>query len=358
MVCALGLPATVTAQGARISGRVTRVDAADSVPLAGQWVVLHRLAAAGSGPVDSTRTDRAGRYVFLRPPTDTAARYLVGVTHGGVAYVTGAVALGRGSLTLDPVAVFDTSGTQPVVLVQRHTLVQRRNPDGSLPVLELLVLRNPGHRTRVAADSLHPAWRGLLLPGAQEVEVGESDVSVEAVWHSGDTIEVTAPIPPGEKQIVLTYLLSAAGRDLVIPADQPTGELDLMVADTTAQVVRGPLQALGIVSFENGRYLRLEGKDLSAGAPIVIRLASRPLAPGDLWWVIVAISALALIGGFVVWRRADLAGGGLTDAEWLAAQIAALDAAPSGGDAAARQRRRDELMARLSAALENRSRES
>ena len=349
----------MTAQGVRVSGTVLRVAGADSTPLSSHWVTLHRLASTGSGPVDSTRTDRAGHYAFSWTEADTAARYVMGVSYAGVAYLTTPVGIGRRAVAVEPVLVFDSTSTQPVILSQRHTLVQPSNPDGSFPVLELLVLRNAGSRTRVAPDRGHPAWTGRVLPGALEVEVGESDVSADQVLRWGDTVAVAAPIPPGEKQIVLTYLLPGSTRDLVFPADQPTGEVDVMVADTTAVLARGPLRVVGVTSFENHRYLRFEGRDLAVGrgGGGLIRLAPRPLAPGDLWWTVVVLSALGLAAGFVRWWRADRAQGGLTDAEWIAAQIAALDAAPTDGDPAARQQRRAELMSRLAATLARQTRD-
>src|SRR5207245_11057905 len=112
-----------------------------------------------------------------------------------VAYLpSGGTLENAGHRVLETVSVFDTSSTEALSLAQRHLLVQPANPGGSSPVLELLVLRNGGRRTRVAPDSGHPSWRGALLAGALEVEVGESDVSGDAVVHGGDSIGVIAAI--------------------------------------------------------------------------------------------------------------------------------------------------------------------
>jgi len=51
-----GALATDTVTG-RVSGRVIRATVAGEMPLAGRWVVLHRIGRDGSGrPIDSTRT--------------------------------------------------------------------------------------------------------------------------------------------------------------------------------------------------------------------------------------------------------------------------------------------------------------
>ena len=190
--------------------------------------------------------------------------------------------------------------------------------------------------------------------GGLELEIGESDVSRDAVIRRGASIAVIAPIAPGEKQVVLTYLLPRNRTALTLPVDQATGELDFMVADTTATVVQGPLAALGITSFENTRFLRFEGRDVKPGAPVVIRLSRGPRTPEDFWWVVVAIAALALGATFAAWWRADRSRAGLTDAELLAAQVAVLDTAPAGAGDGERASRRAELMRRLAATLAER----
>ena len=255
--------------GVRLSGRVVKPGNGIPAPLVGAWAVLHRMGPAGSSPLDSVRTDWSGAYHFTVAGTDTTAQYVVGVQYSGVAYISGAAGPGRlSSRELDAFSVFDTSATQPVVLSQRHLLIQPANPDGTIPVLELLVLVNRGTRTRVGADSTGPTWHGRLLAGAFDVEVGEGDVGRDAVTHEGDAISVIAPLTPGEKQIVLTYVLPRKLAEVILPRSEEVGTLGVMIADTMARPEPGPLQARGIAGFENISYLRLEATDVPAGPPL------------------------------------------------------------------------------------------
>ena len=50
----------------RVEGQVVRGTRAGPIPVANQWVVLHRLVAdrSRSGPIDSIRTDAKGNYAF------------------------------------------------------------------------------------------------------------------------------------------------------------------------------------------------------------------------------------------------------------------------------------------------------
>ena len=60
---------------------------ADSVPVPGVRVVLHRVAQATQGPLDSALAGPDGGFRFtLRP--DTAAIYLLSARHAGIEYFT------------------------------------------------------------------------------------------------------------------------------------------------------------------------------------------------------------------------------------------------------------------------------
>ena len=58
------------------------------------------MAPEGSGPVDSVRTDRSGRYAFSLALPDTTAQFVVGLEYAGVAYVTGTVQIVDGGFSL------------------------------------------------------------------------------------------------------------------------------------------------------------------------------------------------------------------------------------------------------------------
>jgi hypothetical protein len=180
-----------------------------------------------------------------------------------------------------------------------------------------------------------------------DVIAGENDMGHEAIHAHGDTLEVLAPIPPGEKQVVVTYLLPAGG-EFRLWLDHAVIEMGIMVADTNATVRQGGLVPAGVTTFEGARYLRLDGANLPPGDQVVLELASRPLAAGDLWWVVVGLAAAALAGGFA-WGTRQRRGG--AEADTLAAQIAAMDRNPSIANDPGWPERRRQLLATLAATL-------
>lgn len=336
------------------------VGGAEATPVRGIWVVLHQVTLAGGAPVDSGRTDRGGRYRVQSPALDTGAVYIVSVTYAGIAYFSRPVHPVRGVPldTAETLTVYDTSSTTPrIELAQRHLIVRRPEGDGSRHVLELLVLRNNGLRTRIAPDTSRPVWAGVLPLGAIQFQVGESDVSSEAVYRRGDSVAVAAPVPPGEKQVVVSYILPRSVPRLQLPLDQAVGRVNLLVEDSAATLEGDALDRMGAELIEGVSFQRFARSDVAAGTPVSLRFARGRFAPASLWWVVVSLAGLVLLSGLMlVWRRtrvpADL-GPASSDPAVLAAQIAALDAVfearadPSPADRKAYQRRREWLKSRL-----------
>jgi hypothetical protein len=360
------LPAALAAQGFRVTGRVVHVGDADSTPVAGVWAVLHQVTMTGGGPVDSIRTDRGGRYQVRVTKRDSTAVYIVSVSYAGIAYFTRPLHALQGASggAAETLAVYDTSSTSPPLqIAQRHIIVRRPEPDGSRHVLELLVLRNLGTRTRISPDTARPVWQGALPQGALQLEVGESDVSSEAVYRRGDSLAVAAPVPPGDKQVVVSYVLPRSSRRFDLILDQPVARFNVLVEDTTATLQGDALDRMGSQSIEGTNFVRFARNDVGVGAHVVVAFSRSAAGLASWWWLVVGLAAAAMFGGLVVaWRRTRPVPASVipADADTLAAQIAALDeafeqrpeATPAERDAY--QRRRADLKSRLQDMLSRR----
>ena len=272
-------------------------------PLARARVVLHQVSVGGDGgPIDSTSTDAQGRYTLTIRRPDSTAMYVVSSRHAGIAYFSEPVVPGR---PLRALYVFDTSSAGPAVRVARRLVtVAKIKRDGSRDVLELVELENPGPATRVAVDTLRPAWGGAIPAAAIQFQVGKGDLSPQAVALRGDSVAVFGPIPPSErKQLSYMYVLPATARRLDLPIDQPIDEVDLLLEDTAAVVRAARLDSLGIERIEGHRFARYRTPALGAGAALAIAFSDRPLTAEALVPFVVGLAALALGIGFVVALR-------------------------------------------------------
>ena len=309
-----------------IGGRVLRVAGADSLPVSGVLVSLHRIGRTAQGVVDSLRTPDTGRFRFrLRP--DTTAILLVSARHAGIEYFSDPVRPGRDTvLTL---VVSDTSSGTPVELSARHVVIGRPEADGARPVLDLFTLANRSGTTRVAPDTLSPTW-GLLLPaGARNLEVEQGDVSPTAVEQRGDSVFLFAPIAPGRKNLMVGYRLSAEGHEFswLAPADT----FDLLIEEDGASVRGGGLTAAGPVDLSRKAFHRWTAAPPDRG-PVVVRFGSPGRAGSTLLTALVAVTAIVFTGLILLLVRRARDGGrvGTASAADPVEQLVRLDARYAG----------------------------
>lgn len=322
----------LTAQSVSIAGRMVRVRAADTTALAGQTVVVHGVGEQRQGPIDSMRTDAAGRFRFVVARLDTGTVYVVSARYQGIGYFSAPVRPTQpAAVTL---VVFDTTaGGAPLSVGIRH-LVVTRGDQGQKRILDIFQVVNPDPATRVGRDSAAVVWSARLPAGASAPQPGESDVPASAIRFAAGRVDVVAPFPPGLKQVVITYDLDRTTRAIVVPVDQPTERLEVLVEDSSASV-SGDLHAEDPVTIENRTFRRWTADSLAAGATPTLTFGRAPSDPRRFGWVAIAAAALALAAGgaLALRRRHSEIGGGRLESdpldgesdERLAAQIAALD---------------------------------
>jgi len=281
---------TIPARGAVLKG--------DSTPVPGTRVVLHQVGQALQGPLDSTRTDGRGRFRFSFRP-DTSALYLVSARHSGIEYFSPPVHTSPGRPdTAIRVIVYDTSSAVPVSLQARHLVLTQPGEDGSRNVLDLIVLLNSGPRTRVAPDSAGASWKGLLPRGTIGLELGESDVSPEAVTRRGDSVIVAAPLAPGEKQVTLQYAVPAGQEGLELRFAEPVSSVNVL-AEENDVVVGGGTLALADSQVLQGRSFRRWTGAIPAGGTLRVALPARPRVP--TWLLPSLVGAIVLALGGAAW---------------------------------------------------------
>jgi hypothetical protein len=312
LAAALGLLAAAAPLGAQgrpgplvLAGRAVRVAGRDSAALAGALIVAHHIGQREQGPVDSLRSDAAGRFRFRIASPDSGAMYVVSTLYAGIGYFSEPVSVrepgGADTLRL---AVYDTSSSgAPLNVGMRHVVVSAPGADGSRDVLDIVQVANPGATTRVARGGAAPTWRMRLPEGVQSFHVGESDVPATAVRQSGDTVLLSAPIPPGVKQLVMTYVLPRGEGALQVPIDQPTARLELLVEDSSASASGAMLAAANPVQLEGRTFRRFSASRIAAGEAASVRFGTRG-GSRKLAWVAIALAAALLgLGGWAAVRR-------------------------------------------------------
>jgi hypothetical protein len=282
--------------------------------------VLHRVAQSAQGPVDSVLTGADGRFRFAFT-RDTTTLHLLSARHHGIEYFSTPLdnreSGGNDRVTL---VVHDTSSRAPVAISARHVVIPRAGEDGTREVLDLVLLANAGTVTRVAPDSLGASWAGPLPPGSEGLELGESDVSPDAVTRRGDSAIVSAPIAPGEKQLAFQYHLPAGRQEIEIPVGSEPVGLNVLLEEPGARV-SAPGFALADSQMIEGRAFQRWSGDLPANSTVHVSLPGAGSDTAPILAAMVAVLALALLAAG--WRMLPRARAISTDR--LVGEIAVLD---------------------------------
>ncbi len=287
-----------------LSGHAVRVSGRDTTALAGAVVVAHRIGLREQGPLDSLRADARGAFRFRIARPDTAAMYVVSTRYAGIGYFSDPFSpKDRAGADTIRLAVFDTaSAGAPLDVAVRHLVISAPGGDGSRDVLDIVQVGNPGETTRVPRDSTTPTWHMKLPRGIESFHVGEGDVPTSAVVQAGDSIVVTAPFPPGLKQVVVTYVVPRDLKTLRVPLDQPTQRLELLVEDSSASATGADLLAANPLTIQGRRFRRFSASNIPVGETAEITFGAT--GARNLGWLAVALSAVLLgAGGYLAAQR-------------------------------------------------------
>ncbi|MEZ0335716.1 MAG: carboxypeptidase-like regulatory domain-containing protein [Gemmatimonadales bacterium] len=331
LLTALALLLLVTAGSSSLSAQALvggRVVHPDLKPVPSVRVVLHRVGRDAQGPLDSTATARDGRFRFRFTP-DTSAIYLLSARYAGVEYFSPPVQLDSvGRDTAISVVVYDTSSTAPIELAARHIVIPRAGDDGTREVLDLVVLQNQGTVARVAPDTLGASWSAPLPPGSEGLDVGQGDVSPDAIVRRNDSIFMAAPIGPGEKELSFQYHLPRARDRVQIPFGREGGTVNVLLEEPGA-VASAPGLAFADTQMIGGRSFRRFTGAIPAGGVVSVRLPGPPRAPVAVLAALVGASVIALgLAGWHLFRRggAPERQPGSSPQDALLDRLAALDA--------------------------------
>ncbi len=355
----MGTPSLAASQvPAEVVGQVVRRVGTDTIPVSAAGIVLHRIGQDTQGPVDSMQVDREGRFRFLFQ-VDTSAAYILSVRHHGITYFSSPVARDPANRTDDILLIVsDTSSSASVAVAARSLIVGGAEPSGSRTVVEVIELANRGQVTRVSTDSVPTFALGLGRGGHGHV-IEDTDLSPDAVLVRNDSLLVFAPLAPGERVVIIQYVLQAGVGRLELPPGPAVDTMQVLLE-------MGQLELL--VDLPRAADENLDGRPYGrwvgswpAGQPLAVAVTGVNIRPDLLLGVLIGALLLAMVGGMVLAHRRRGAGAPapvapvvLRPAELIDA-LAKLDARYRGreGDTAPVewQRYRAER-ARLKAALE------
>ena len=305
-----------------VAGRVLSGSRDSLAPVANQMVVLHRISADSSGPVDSALTSTAGGYRFRYRLEGPRSMYIVSSRYAGIAYFTTPL---RDAAVTSPdadITVYDTTSSVFPLAVRARHLVVAPAEGGVRRVVDVFEVANDSNRTLVAGAS-GATWRVTLPREARDHGSSGGDLPPEAFRFAGGNAELLVAFPPGARQVVLTYAIPAGG-SVDVPVVDPTTTLEVLV-EGSGEVRGAGLTAEEPVSMEGRTFQRYTASPVSAGSSFSLGGGGTGNARRI---ALLAIAAVAVALGVLIGRRAPTESTPVVDrtpTESLARQIAALD---------------------------------
>lgn len=373
-----------TAAPVSVGGRVILGSGGEDRPLGRELVVLHRIAASKSGPLDSVRTDARGRFHFAIEPASEGV-YILSAQYRGIAYFSTPFRGDSAASELD-IQVFDTTSAGHLTLAQRgrHVIISRPDEAGNRAVVEVFELANDSSVTVVSPAGGAPTFSAKLPPAAQKPLVGQGDIAAASVSFSNGEVRVTAPFAPGLKQLVVSYELPPNAFPLTLPLGGAATVVEVLLEEMTGRATGAGLSPREGVSVEGRRFQRFLAQDAAASGVVEVNLppaqsaaSNGPTSQTTFIWVVLGVAIAASL--WLYFRRrpgtsAIASSDGSPDGHAvrtsmtaeraapneslaLARQIADLDiafeamASPDVSNRAGYEARRKQLKARLTAAL-------
>ena len=268
-------------------------------------VVLHRVGPGRSGgEVDETTIGAGGEFRFLLPGlADADAQdnvYFTSVDYEGVLYFgSGITALEQ----LDSAYVIHVFQTEEVPPEGVSLPVEVRTMfiefAGEWVVTDLFALDNRGTRTLVAQDD-GVVWSYPLPSGATRAELGEGDMPPGAVTFEGGRVFVTAPLPPGDRLLMIRYRLEDLGA--TIPAPGRTEMFEVLIKEPAPPLRIEGLEPVDVVALgPESTYRRYGGAELVDLNLTIVETEDRGAPP--LEWFAVLTGMMLLAGGIQAYAR-------------------------------------------------------
>jgi mono/diheme cytochrome c family protein len=235
-------------------------------------------------PITAT-TDLKGEFVFKDLGTSPTRQYDVSVHYKGIEYFTEkpiSFVPGDTSLAVT-VPVYETTNDPSGVQLDRVHVIIDFQDQQFMRVTELHIFSNDSDRTFIGDQPLAGSDRLATLhfalpPGATDLSFEDARMDTTTV-RSGDLITDTLPVPPGGRQVLLSYLLPYTRPDfkLVKPVVYNAANFNVLAIDLGEKIKATGLTEQDPLSPGSGsRYLNLVGQNLPAGQPVVIDISNIP----------------------------------------------------------------------------------
>ena len=293
---------------------------------AGEVVGSHRVMLIRFGPDNDVQrtpgeTNAQGEFLFENLSTDENFTYFVGIRYQEQLHRSEPVSLQEVPHRTDLVLNLDDPSAQaipppqpaaPALHVASHLMViVKRNEQ--LEIREIVKIVNRGTEAftgAMGADSAapHGSFHLSLPQGYYDLKGIEGGLDPSQVRQHPTGLFYTAPLEPGEHDVVFTYALPLQGKVMMILPRRtlPTDVLDVLVEEESLAAT-SDLSFAGRVAVEPHVFTHFRGAELPARSRSWIQLAQRaaafPAMRAGVYGIVVALSFAGMAAPYARRRR-------------------------------------------------------
>lgn len=280
-------------------------------------IMLIRFGADNDVQRTPGETNAQGEFLFEGLSTDGSFTYFVGIRYQDQLHRSEPISLQDTPHRTDLVLNLDDPSAQalpaqpaaPRLQVTSHLMViVKRNE--RLEVREILKIVNRGTTAFTgSADAAHGSFRLSLPQGYYDLQGIEGELDSSHIRQHATGLFYTAPLEPGEHNLVFTYALPLQGRVMMILPRRtlPTDVLDVLVEEESLAST-SDLPFAGRVSVEPHVFTHFRGTDLPAQSRSWVQLAQRVTALPALrvgaYGLVVVLSLAGMAAPYARRRRA------------------------------------------------------
>jgi len=275
-------------------------------PLPGATVVLHQVSSEMSGEIDSVRAGPDGTFRLRLPRVPAhgvrSDVYFASVRHLGLLYMGPYITSPTQLDSLYLIQVYDTLSVPPggaTLPVSVRNLFLDKMDEG-WQATDFFQLRQDGERTLYSPEE-GVVWRYPLPPTAQDFEVGQADLSPDAVRFQGGDLALYAPIPPGDRFFLFRYRIPID--DFTIPMPGRTEEMEVLVRTPGPNAEFPPLVPSTPLELEPGNVFKRYAASNLTDTQVEGRVLAGPFRFGAEWLGLVLAAILGGAGVFAYRNR-------------------------------------------------------
>jgi len=226
--------------------------------------------------------DKDGAFTFQDIEMPQGHVFVTSVDYAGtmygsdVAFVNGEI----DSLEL-PIKIYDTTTDDSALFVERLHYFFELVDEGTMRVVELHIISNPGDKTLIASSEGQPVVTFEIPPEANNLDLQDGALGERYVITTngfGDTL----PVLPGsgEYQIIFSYDLPYDSKlDFIRPSNMPVNAVVLLVPEDGIKIRGDNIEDEGIRDVDGVPFHMYNGSSLAADEELRLTISGR--ATGD-----------------------------------------------------------------------------